>query len=133
MGSGYGAVAHPSRRSLRSLLRVRSNTEAIPAVKRTTQRARYRLGVASRAVAAVAGGYALSSIATVLLTLALPASRAEAVLTATMLSFLVYLGAVVWVFAAATAWRAWLGLIVPAAVLGGTAWILRMASVGGAS
>ena len=103
------------------------------AAKRPNPSVRYRLGVASRAVAAIAGGYALSSIAAVLLTLALPASRAEAVLTATMLSFLVYLGAVVWVFAAATAGRAWLGLIVPAVVLGGAAWILRMASVGGAS
>ncbi|WP_367185304.1 hypothetical protein [Rugamonas sp.] len=58
---------------------------------------RYRLGVASRALAGVAGGYAFSALLTACLTLTLPLlsmSRAESVQTATMLSFAVYAVAV---------------------------------------
>lgn len=78
---------------------------------------RYRLAVASRAVAAIGGGYLLAAAATTVLSLVLPLSRAEAVVTATLLSFLVYACAVIWVFAAATAWRAWIGLAIPTVVL----------------
>lgn len=78
---------------------------------------RYRLAVASRAVAAIGGGYLLAAAATTVLSLVLPLSRSEAVVTATLLSFLVYACAVIWVFAAATAWRAWIGLAIPTVVL----------------
>jgi hypothetical protein len=44
--------------------------------------------------------------------------RSEAVLTGMLLSFAVYAGAVIWVFAASDAWRAWAGLGIPTAVLG---------------
>jgi hypothetical protein len=83
--------------------------------------ARYRLMVASRAVAGALGGYVLASLFTAVLALLLPmlsgASRASALLTATMLSFAVYAGAVVWVFSARSAVRAWMGLGIPSAVL----------------
>ncbi|CAG9168497.1 DUF3649 domain-containing protein [Cupriavidus respiraculi] len=79
---------------------------------------RYRLAVASRAVAAIGGGYVLAAAATTVLSLVLPLSRSEAVVTATLLSFLVYAGAVIWVFAARSAWRAWIGIALPAAALG---------------
>lgn len=79
---------------------------------------RYRMGVASRAVAAIGGGYALAAVATALLALTLPMARADAVLTATLLSFTVYVCAVIWVFAARDALRAWLGIGVPTLVLG---------------
>ena len=78
----------------------------------------YRLGVASRAVAAIGGGYALGALASASLALFLPTSRLEASLTGTLASFVVYALAVMWVFAARTAWRAWLGLLIPCAVLG---------------
>jgi len=78
----------------------------------------YRLAVLSRAVAAIVGGYALTAAVIALLALWLPMARAEAVLTVTMLSFALYAGAVIWVFAARSAWRAWLGILLSTAVPG---------------
>ena len=77
----------------------------------------YRLGVASRSVAAIVGGYVLAALVTMLLSVSLPMARAEAVMTATLLSFAIYTCAVMWVFAARSALRAWLGLLIPAAVI----------------
>lgn len=87
----------------------------------------YRLGVAARAVAAIIGGYALSAAATAFLALLLPKlsfSRADAVTAATLLSFTIYACAVLWVFAARSAARAWLGLMLPAAALACAAYAL---------
>lgn len=78
---------------------------------------RYRLGVASRAAAAILGGYMLAACATAVASLLLPLARADAVIMATLLSFAVYACAALWVFAARSAWRAWLGVVVPTAVL----------------
>ena len=81
---------------------------------------RYRLMVASRILAAVIGGYALTAALSVLLALLLPVSRSEATLAATMLSFILYAVVVLWVFATSSATRAWLGLLVTALPL----WLL---------
>lgn len=78
----------------------------------------YRLGVASRAMAAILGGYVVTALATALLAVILPMVRIDAVLTATLLSFTVYTCAVLWVFAARSAFRAWIGIVLPAAILG---------------
>jgi hypothetical protein len=72
--------------------------------------------VTSRVAAAAVGGYALTYAATACLTLLLPLSRTEAVLTAAMLSFALYAASILWAFAASTPARAWLGLLAPAAV-----------------
>ncbi len=89
----------------------------------------YRRMVASRVLAAAVGGYALAWLATAVLSLLLPrvssASRAEAVLTATMLSFALYTVAVIWVFSARSATRAWAGLGIPAVVLGAALAVLK--------
>ncbi|EJL85094.1 Protein of unknown function (DUF3649) [Herbaspirillum sp. CF444] len=79
---------------------------------------RYRLDVAARVLAAIVGGYALAAAAAALLAVLLPMPRAEAVIAATLLSFIVFCCAVLWVFAARTAWRAWAGLVLPGALLG---------------
>lgn len=78
---------------------------------------RWRAGVASRALAAIAGGYLLAALAATALAVWPPLHRAEAVITATLASFIVYLCAVLWVFAARTALKAWLGIAIPAAML----------------
>lgn len=81
--------------------------------------------LASRIVAALVGGYALAALASVA-AVALPISRSEAVLTGMLASFAVYAGAVVWVFAVRSAWRAWGGLLVaalPLATAAGSVWI----------
>ncbi len=84
---------------------------------------RYRLTITSRALAATAGGYAVAAAFCAALSLALAQAipRADAVLTATMLAWLVYAAAVAWVFYARTSWGAWLGTLGPAAVLAAAA------------
>lgn len=79
---------------------------------------KYRLSVASRAIAAIGGGYAVAALSTALLASLLPMAPADAVITATLLSFTVYTCAAIWVFAARTAWHAWIGLAMPGALLG---------------
>jgi hypothetical protein len=74
------------------------------------------LDAAARIVAAVAGGYALAALVSVA-ALALPIAPVQAVLTGMLASFLVYAGAVVWSFAARSALRAWIGLLLAAAPL----------------
>jgi len=89
---------------------------------------RYRGAVASRAVAAIGGGYVLTSIAIALIAIALPLPRADAVTIATLLSFVVYTCAILWVFATTSATRAWVGIVVCSAALGAVQWL-----VGGAA
>ena len=75
----------------------------------------------SRIVAALLGGYVLAALTSVA-TLALPVTKPQAVLAGMLVSFLVYAGAVIWVFAACSARRAWVGLLVTALALLPTAW-----------
>ena len=67
----------------------------------------YRIGIALRVLAASLGGYVLTALVTALLAHALPATRAQAVLTATMLSFAFYAAIVVWVFTVRSTARVW--------------------------
>ena len=84
---------------------------------------RGRGALLSRMVAALFGGYALAALTSVA-ALALPMGTVEAVLLGMQASFGVYAGAVVWVFAARTAWRAWLGLAVVAVpLLAAACWV----------
>jgi hypothetical protein len=67
----------------------------------------------SRILAALVGGYALAALGSVA-ALALPVSAPQGVLTGMLASFAIYAGAVVWVFAARSARRAWAGLLAAA-------------------
>ncbi|CQR84316.1 Protein of unknown function [Paracoccus aminovorans] len=79
--------------------------------------------LASRIVAALFGGYALAALVSVA-ALALPMPGPDAVFTGMLLSFLIYAGAVVWVFAVRSARRAWAGLAVAALpLLAAGAWV----------
>lgn len=78
--------------------------------------------ILSRVSAAVLGGYALAHTLPIALMAALATDRASAALTAIQLSFLVYAAAVLWAFAARSAFAAWAGLLVPAALSGLLAW-----------
>jgi hypothetical protein len=84
-------------------------------------RARATGPLISRIVAALFGGYALAALSSVAV-LALPMSRPQAVLTGMLASFLIYAGAVIWVFAVRSALKAWVGLIVVAVPLALAAW-----------
>lgn len=92
-----------------------------------TPAARHRWMVASRALAAIVGGYAVAALGAAALAVYLPLPRADAALTGTLLSFLIYAGAVIWVFAARDAGRAWLGVLLPAALLGLALWLRHLA------
>ncbi|WP_431701846.1 DUF3649 domain-containing protein [Pseudomonas sp. BR20] len=96
---------------------------------KTSLRSSYRLAVTSRVLAAVVGGYLMASLASICLALWMPTSRADAVITGMMSSFVFYLLAVLWCFACRTAWRAWCGVMLPSAVLatlaGAGLWMAR--------
>jgi len=101
-------------------------------VERFPPTLRYRAVVASRALAAGAGGYALAAVSAAFLAqimVLLGMVRNEATMGATMLAFIIQMVAVLWVFGCASAKRAWLGMLVPTAVVGGLAWML--ATLGG--
>ncbi|MES2697189.1 MAG: DUF3649 domain-containing protein [Verrucomicrobiota bacterium] len=85
--------------------------------------ARYRLAVASRTIAALGGGYAMTallSLAIALLDRAAP--RDEAIAAGNVPAFLAFAACIVWAFVASTATRAWLGIGLPAAALGLLVW-----------
>ena len=75
----------------------------------------------SRIIAALFGGYALAALSSVAV-LALPLSKPQVVLTGMLASFLIYAGAVIWVFAVRSALKAWAGLIIVAVALLPLAW-----------
>ncbi|MDR0440822.1 MAG: iron transporter [Candidatus Accumulibacter sp.] len=73
------------------------------------------VNVVLRVLLAVFGSYGLTLLCAAALAAGAPfAAKSDAVSFAVMLSFLVYLLAVIWVFAAATLLRAVLGLALPA-------------------
>jgi hypothetical protein len=99
--------------------------------KRAPAMGRYRWAVASRAMAAALGGYALASATAAGVGLALARSGSnsvDAVLWATMLGFVVHAMAALWAFGCANARRAWLGIVAPTALLVALAYGLRGAA-----
>ncbi|SFG61192.1 iron transporter [Methylobacterium gossipiicola] len=84
---------------------------------------RLRAAVAGRVALAAFGGYGVAALATAFLSLVLPMARSEAVATATLLSFAILVGAVIWVFSARTLARAALGLAVPGGLLALGLWL----------
>ena len=90
---------------------------------------RYRWQIALRLMLGIIGGYALANISAILLSYLLPMPKSDAVMTGILLSFAIYTGAIMWVFAVQSAHKAWLGLAVPSFVLGTIALILKFAGV----
>ncbi|MFK3737471.1 iron transporter [Massilia sp. TN1-12] len=91
---------------------------------------RYRAAVASRAVAAIGGGYLLATLCTRALALGLPMAPVDNVIAATLTGLIVYAVAAMWAFAAASASRAWMGLGVACALSTIVVLALRAAGVG---
>ncbi|WP_321960456.1 DUF3649 domain-containing protein [Paraburkholderia sp. J7] len=77
--------------------------------------------LAARIAGAIVGGYALGALASVA-ALALPMSAPQGVIAGMLASFIVYTGAVIWVFLARSARRAWVGLLLAALPLALAAW-----------
>ena len=75
------------------------------------------LSLVSRVLAAIMGGYLLTSLITLALSLGLPligVGRAEAVMASTIISFLIYAAIILAVFHARSAARAWTWLVLAA-------------------
>ena len=70
--------------------------------------ATYRWAIASRTLLAIFGSYVFAALAAASLGLLLPGPRAQAVLGATMLAFVLYCAMAIWAFSAASPGRAWL-------------------------
>jgi hypothetical protein len=64
----------------------------------------YRFSTAARIFAAVVGGYLLTSMVITVVALSLPGEPSEAALTATLLSFAIYAGIALSVFAIRSVW-----------------------------
>jgi Protein of unknown function (DUF3649) len=83
---------------------------------------RYRAAVASRALAALGGGYllaaAVAAASAVYLPLLSGIARAEATISGVMLAFIAYACAFMTAFASRSAWRAWAWVLGPALPLG---------------
>ena len=90
-----------------------------------------RLGIFSRALAAIGGGYVVAALASVALALVLPGAKSEAVTWGMLASFAVYAGAAMWVFAARSAAWAWGGLALAAAVAALPLALQQMGLMGG--
>jgi hypothetical protein len=82
---------------------------------------RYRLGIASRSVAACLGGYAAASLAAILLGAALPMTPMAAAVTSTLVGILIVPVAAMACFHARSAGRAWAGILIACALFGGAA------------
>jgi len=91
------------------------------------------LGVLSRTVAAILGGYLLASLVAACCALGLGPPRSEAVLTGMLLAFAIHAGAVIYVFAVRSGWGAWVGLVVPIALFGALLWLLQHLQEGSAA
>lgn len=89
----------------------------------------YRWQTIFRAFLAILGGYALANIAAILLSYALPMPKSDAVMTGILLSFAIYTGAIMWVFAVQSLHKAWLGLVVPSLLLGALALLIKFTGV----
>jgi len=73
------------------------------------------LGVLSRSLAAIFGGYALAATCSMFFAVALPIARGQAVLTGMMVAIVLCACAALWAFATRTALRAWVGIALPTA------------------
>ncbi|PZU29810.1 MAG: DUF3649 domain-containing protein [Stenotrophomonas sp.] len=86
--------------------------------------ARPWLGVLSRSLAAIVGGYALAAASSMFFAVALPIARSQAVLTGMLVAIVLCACAALWAFATRSALRAWVGILVPTALLWlGTQWL----------
>lgn len=89
-----------------------------------SESARYRWQVALRVLAAVIGGYALTSAFTVLLALLLPLPQAQAVAVSTLINFLLYAVLILWIFSTRQLRTVWFFLLTATALCSTLAWLL---------
>ncbi|MDX1573246.1 MAG: hypothetical protein R3341_04415 [Methylophaga sp.] len=80
--------------------------------------------ISLKIIAALLGGYVFTVAFVSLIAVIWPARLADAMQTGLMLSFAVYSGAMLWAFSQANWQRAWLVMMIPAAMMWGmTLWL----------
>ncbi|KKN32193.1 hypothetical protein LCGC14_0816260 [marine sediment metagenome] len=84
----------------------------------------YPLRILSLVLAAVIGGYLLTSAVVIFLSAIVPMDKPDAIVASTLFSYAIYTAAVIWVFAAKNCKRAWLGMMVPTLLLGGAGMLI---------
>ncbi|SEG84803.1 hypothetical protein [Marinobacterium lutimaris] len=85
---------------------------------------RYRLAVTARVLLALVGGYILTSAILILLALVWPLPKAQALAASTMLSFLVYVAVVIWIFSVKRLRNVCAGLLISTLLCVGLIWLL---------
>lgn len=114
----------------RSLLTHSSRQESQPSkavLKSSTQNPLRKRDVASRVCAALFGGYAAASALSMLFARVMPLPKADATTAAILLTTILYLAAILWVFSAASPSRVWAVLIGITAVAGGVTYAFILA------
>lgn len=81
-----------------------------------------RFAVASRAVAAIGGGYVLANTLAIFLVRMLPLPPPAVLMSSVLLTFAFYACAAIWAFAARSALRAWAGISIPVLVCAAGLW-----------
>ncbi len=85
----------------------------------------YRLWVLARVFIAVVGGYAFATAAILLLTHLFPFAKKESLMLATMLSYIIYALAIIWVFSVKTVKRAGVVMLVSTGTMAALAFLLQ--------
>jgi len=88
-----------------------------PDLHRSAYRHRKTIDIVSRAVAAMVGGFCFASAFVVFLSLLLPGTKIQAVISASLIGFTVWTAAAIVAFATKTAIRAWIWIILCAGLL----------------
>lgn len=79
-------------------------------LKQLSDDTRYRLMVFSRCVAAIAGGYLLASLSVSVISFIFFHQQHLATYSGMMLSYVIWLLVILWVFSTSSAKRAWIGV-----------------------
>lgn len=89
----------------------------------------YRWKITLRVMLAITGGYVLTNLASILISFLLPLSKSDAVMTALLLSFIIYTCVVIWVFSVKSLRTVFLGLTSTSLAIGVAALILYFSGV----
>lgn len=89
----------------------------------------YRWHIAIRAITAIVGGYVLATLIGSLMPHLLPMSKSDSVMTAILLSFLIYTGVILWVFSVRSAHTAWKGVTILSLLLAGILVAIKFSGV----
>ncbi|WHP05986.1 DUF3649 domain-containing protein [Acinetobacter corruptisaponis] len=88
---------------------------------------RYRVMIFFRFILALFGGYYFAAIAAMLMGQFFHTEplKANAVMSATMLAFILHCGVFIWVFMVSSTLKAWLGVILPSVLMTVVYWLIK--------